>query len=116
MNSWLLSIAGSGALLIGLAVVIIASALLYRAWRRSGRNWSFISIGWGALVLVHWPLGLALGFDRGWAVAAILPGFIALLWIGITTPWHHWRKQSKHKPETSTSPIISPPVTAPPPF
>lgn len=116
MNSWLLPAVGPGILLIGVAVVIIGIALRYRAWRHPKRDWPLVSLGWGALLLVHWPLGLALGFDRGWAIAAILPGFIALLWIGMTTPWQQWNKQDKQKLAKGARAIISPPITTSPPL
>lgn len=114
MNTWFLSIASLGMLLAGMVVVIIGIALFYRA--RSKHNWPLTSLGWGALLLVHWPLGLALGFDRGWAIAAILPGFIALLWIGMTPPWQQHNKQHKQKSAKETGPIIKPALTASPRF
>lgn len=78
-------------LLFGFIMLIAAASMLYRAWRQPKQHWPLVSLGWIALLLVHWPLGLALGFDRGWAIAAILPGFIALLWLGMTAPWRNWR-------------------------
>ncbi len=104
MNSWFLSTVSPWPLLLGVGVVIAGIALLYRAWQKPQRNWSLISLGWVALLLVHWPLGLALGFDRGWAIAAILPGFIALLWIAMTTPWHRWNAPGKQKPARAREP------------
>lgn len=116
MNTWFLSTASLGMLLAGLVVVIIGIALFYRVRQRPKRDWPLASLGWGALLLVHWPLGLALGFDRGWAIAAILPGFIALLWIGMTTPWQQQNKQHKQKPAKETRPLIKPALTTSPRF
>ncbi len=108
MSSWFLSNLNPWPLILGLAVMIIGIALLYRAWQKPARNWSLISLGWIALLLVHWPLGIALSLDRGWAIAAILPGFIALLWIGMTTPWRNWNIQGHQKPvRTANSPAVS---------
>ncbi|HTF95132.1 MAG TPA: hypothetical protein VL995_03285 [Cellvibrio sp.] len=107
MNSWFLSTLSPWPLLLGLVVIIAAVGLLYRAWRRSQRDWPMVSLGWVALLLVHWPLGLALGFDRGWAVAAILPGFIALLWIAMTTPWQHWNHHARQKSGRGSTPSVT---------
>lgn len=104
MNSWFLSTLKPWPLLLGLVILIAGIALLYHAWQQSQRHWPLISLGWVALLLVHWPLGLALGFDRGWAMAAILPGFIALLWIAITTPWLQWNNQGRQKPAREFKP------------
>ena len=109
MKTWLLSTASLGMLLVGLAVVIVGIALFYWAWQRPTRDWPLTSLGWGALLLVHWPLAVALGFDRGWAIAAILPGFIILLWIGMTTPWQ--QRNKPQKPVKETRSIISPAIT-----
>ncbi|QEY18742.1 hypothetical protein D0C16_23810 [Cellvibrio sp. KY-GH-1] len=107
MSSWFLSNLNPWPLILGLAVMIIGIALLYRAWQKPARNWSLISLGWIALLLVHWPLGIALSLDRGWAIAAILPGFIALLWIAMTTPWRDWNIQGRQKPvRTANSPAV----------
>ncbi len=107
MNSWFLSTLSPWPLILGLTVMVIGVALLYRAWQRPTRSWSLISLGWIALLLVHWPLGVALSLDRGWAVAAILPGFIALLWIGMTTPWRDWNSQTRQKPvRTATATAV----------
>jgi hypothetical protein len=107
MNSWFLSTLSPWPLILGLAVMVIGVALLYRAWQRPTRSWSLLSLGWIALLLVHWPLGVALSLDRGWAVAAILPGFIALLWIGMTTPWRDWNTQGRQKPaRTATATVV----------
>ncbi|PUA30571.1 MAG: hypothetical protein B0W54_08830 [Cellvibrio sp. 79] len=116
MNTWLLSTVNVGMLLAGLVVVIIGSLLFYRIWQRPERSQPLASLGWGALLLIHWPLGLALGFDRGWAIAAILPGFIALLWIGMTTPWQQRNKQHKQKLTTEPRSIINPAITTSPRF
>lgn len=104
MNSWFLSTVDPWLLVPGLVVIIAAIGLLYGAWRKSRRNWPMVSVGWIALLLVHWPLGLALGFDRGWAVAAILPGFIALLWVAMTTPWQHWDAHGRQKSVRGSKP------------
>lgn len=105
MTSWFLSTLNSWLLLLGSVILVGGIALLYLAWRQPERHWPLVSLGWVALLLTHWPLGLALGFDRGWAVASILPGFIALLWIGMVTPWKAWnpspRKRSTRSNETS---------------
>lgn len=107
MSSWFLSNLNPWPLILGLAVMIIGIALLYRAWQKPARNWSLISLGWIALLLVHWPLGIALSLDRGWAIAAILPGFIALLWIAMTTPWRDWNIQGRQKQvRTANSPAV----------
>lgn len=111
MNSWFLSTISPWPLLLGVVVVVVGVVLLYRAWQRPRRNWPLVSLAWVALLLVHWPLGLALGFDRGWAVAAILPGFIALLWIGMTAPWQQWNHQNKQKPANNSRPVVKAPVT-----
>jgi hypothetical protein len=97
MNSWFLSTLNPWLLCLGFAVLIFGIALLNRAWRQPKRHWPMVSLGWIALLMMHWPLGLALGFDRGWATAAILPGFIALLWLGIATPWKEWNSNPKQK-------------------
>lgn len=95
MDSWFLSTLRPWPLALGLIVLIAGVALLYRAWRQPSRSWPLVSLGWIALLLVHWPLGLALGVDRGWAMAAILPGFVALLWIAMTTPWRNWQPANR---------------------
>lgn len=107
MNSWFLSTLSPWPLALGLVVMVIGIALLYRAWRHPTRNWSLISLGWIALLLVHWPLGVALSLDRGWAIAAILPGFIALLWIGMATPWRDWNSQGRQKPARTNTAAVS---------
>lgn len=99
MNSWLLSTISPWPLVAGLAILVAGIALLYRAWQQPGRNWPLVTLGWIALLLVHWPLGVALGFDRGWAIAALLPGFMALLWIGMVTPWREWNKSNRQGPQ-----------------
>lgn len=107
MNSWFLSTLSPWPLVLGLVVMVIGIALLYSAWQSPTRNGSLISLGWIALLLVHWPLGIALSLDRGWAIAAILPGFIALLWIGMTTPWHAWNSQGRQKPARTHKVTVS---------
>lgn len=97
MTSWFLSTVHPGFLMIGLCILVIGIGLLYRAWQQPKRQLSLVGLGWAALLLVHWPLGVALGFDRGWAVAAILPGFIALLWLAVITPWAQWNLASPRK-------------------
>lgn len=90
MNAWFLSTFNPWLLLLGLIILVAGIGLLYRAWQQPQRQWSLVTLGWIALLLVHWPLGLALGFDRGWAIAAILPAFITLLWIAMAMPWRNW--------------------------
>lgn len=95
MSAWFLSILNPWFFLLGLTILAVGMAALYRAWQQPQHHWVLASLGWVALLLVHWPLGLALGFNRGWGFAAILPAFIALLWIGMATPWQLWNSQSK---------------------
>jgi hypothetical protein len=106
MNSWFLSTVKPWPLLLGLVVLLGAIMLLYRAWQRPQRQWQLVSLGWIALLLVHWPLGLALGFDRGWAIAAILPGFLALLWIGMISPWRDWNSHGRPKALRESKPAL----------
>lgn len=61
--------------------------MLYRAWQQPQRNRPLLVGGWGFLVLAHWPAFGAFGVDRGWALAAILPGLLALLLIIVRTDW-----------------------------
>lgn len=105
MNAWFLSAFNPWLLLPGLIILIAGIGLLYRAWQQPHRQWPLASLGWIALLLVHWPLGLALGFDRGWAIAAILPGFIALLWLGMTTPWQSRDSRKQQKSTRDSAPV-----------
>lgn len=117
MNSWFLSTISPWPLLLGVVLLLIGVTTLYLAWRQAERNWLLISLGWMLLLAAHWPLGLALRFDRAWALAAILPGFFALLWLAATTPWQHWDSQGRQRPVresvvTKTNASMSTPSTS----
>lgn len=99
MNSWFLSTISPWPLLLGIVLLLIGVAVLHLAWRQTERNWLLISLGWTLLLAAHWPLGLALRFDRAWALTAILPGFFALLWLAASTPWHNWNHQGRQRPD-----------------
>ena len=86
MSRFLLSIDPLGSL-IGLLLLVLGIGLLYAAWRRSERNWPLIGAGWASIALAYWPWMNAAGFDRGAALASLLPGVLALLLIIARTDW-----------------------------
>lgn len=57
--------------------------------------------------MAHWPWFIAFGVDRGWALAAILPGLIALLLIALRTPWRERNQADRRSAKTARSQPLS---------
>ena len=87
MNSLFLSTVNPWFSLLALLLIAAGVGLLYRAWQQPKRHWPLIAAGWSVLILAHWPWFVAFGVDRGWALAAMLPGLIALMLIALRAPW-----------------------------
>ncbi len=107
MASWFLSTVNPWPVLLALVLLIAGVWVLYRAWRQPHRHWPLISLGWGLLVLAHWPWFMAMGIDRGWALAAMLPGLGALLLIIGLTPWRDWNHSERRMAKTASPAGIS---------
>ena len=90
MSSWFLSSIQPGASLLGVLTLAAGIGLLFLAWRQSKRHWPSVGAGWLCITLAYWPWMAAAGFDRGAALASLIPGLLALLLIGLRTPWGEW--------------------------
>lgn len=86
MSMFLSSIDPLGSLL-GLCLLLLGIGLLHAAWQRPQRHWPLISAGWLSIALAYWPWMSAAGFDKGAALASLLPGLLALLVIIFRTDW-----------------------------
>lgn len=121
MNSLFLSTVNPWFSLLALLLIAAGVGLLYRAWQQSKRHWPLIAAGWSVLILAHWPWFIAFGVDRGWALAAILPGLIALLLIALRTPWrernrldrNNVRNNDRHGEKSPRANSVSAPWYAP---
>ena len=72
MSMFLSSIDPLGSLL-GLCLLLLGIGLLHAAWQRPQRHWPLISAGWLSIALAYWPWMSAAGFDKGAALASLLP-------------------------------------------
>lgn len=121
MNSLFLSTVNPWLSLLALLLIAAGVGLLYRAWQQPKRHWPLIAAGWGVLILAHWPWFMAFGVDRGWALAAILPGPVALLLIALRTPWrernrldrNNDRNNDRHSEKSPRANYLSAPWYAP---
>ncbi|WP_062064289.1 hypothetical protein [Cellvibrio sp. OA-2007] len=109
MNSLFLSTVNPWFSLLALLLIAAGVGLLYRAWLQPKRHWPLIAAGWGVLILAHWPWFAAFGVDRGWALAAMLPGLIALLLIALRTPWHERQLADRRSDKSARPAQPSPP-------
>lgn len=103
MASWFLSTVNPWPVFAALVLLIAGIRVLYRAWQQSHRHWPLISLGWGLLALAHWPWFMAMGIDRGWALATMLPGLGALILIVGRTPWRDWNHCDRRAAKTASS-------------
>lgn len=109
MTSWFLSTVNPWLVLLALVLLMAGVGVLYRAWQQPKRHWPLIGSGWGLLILAHWPWFMAMGVDRGWALAAMLPGLGALLVIIGLTPWRDWNHSERRPAKTlSTNTTTNP--------
>lgn len=81
--------------LLGLCLLMLGIGLLYAAWRRAQRHWPLIGAGWFSIALAYWPWMDAAGFDKGAALASLLPGVLALLLIICRTDWRTQAKEPR---------------------
>lgn len=96
MNSLFLSTVNPWFSLLALLLIAAGVGLLYRAWLQPRRHWPLIAAGWSVLILAHWPWFVAFGVDRGWALAAMLPGLIALMLIALRAPWREHNRLDRN--------------------
>lgn len=108
MSIFLSPIDLSGSLL-GLCLLMLGIGLLYAAWRRPQRHWPLIGAGWFSIALAYWPWMNAAGFDKGAALASLIPGVLALLLIITRTDWRTQTKEprtgaTRQTPAAATTP------------
>lgn len=97
MHSWFLSTVDLRLSLLATTLVIAGVVVLYRAWRQPKRNPLLLILGWGLLFISFWPWMLAIGADRGWAIATLLPGITGIFIIALCTPWRDWNNGESKK-------------------
>ena len=103
ITSWFLASVNLWLVLPAMVLLIAGVLVLYRAWQQPHRHWPLISLGWGLLVLAHWPWCMAMGIDRGWTLGAMLPGLCALLLIIGRTPWRDWDDTDRRAAKIASS-------------